>query len=383
MKYSLITPDICRAHYHAPIDMWIYRYENPSGAVLSIATHGEPTSGKLSLGGFRIVPAARAALPGFSPEQESVGLGVGMEEKVFWSKLFKIAGPLGMPQLSRIVGGKCAFLPAPQGRVGEANDIGSLTWALDCLMDFEERSGLRIVTGQDLGHGNLTSGESSLSFMNNRFRGVIITDTSKPTGEGNYQLMRGFSDAAGLNWKQLHIGVLGCGNIGRHIVARLKEDGVMMTVLEPNPKTRAELSEQGITALDVTEKQKFLGLPLDLIAINALGGTLDTPTCETLAANKQVKLVTGSENLVMPVATDSEILRKARKMYVHTELCGMMGYVSAVESYLCADSRVSFSVEGMYEAAKGLRTVGQRVSSQVITEGFARSFEAVARDLYR
>lgn len=382
MKHTLIGPDVCRSKYNAPIDMWVYRYESPHGDVLCIGTHGAPKSGKLSLGGFRIVPQARAALPGFSPEQEAVGLGVGMEEKAYWSKLFKIAGPLGISELSRVVGGKCAFLPAAHGRIGESRDVDALSWALDCLMDFEETSGVKIVTGQDLGHGDLTSGESSLSFMSKRFRGVIVADTSKPTGEGNYQLMRGFADAAGLIWKQLHIGVLGCGNIGHHIVTRLKEDGVMMTVLEPKASTKLELSALGVTALDPCEKERFVNLPMDLIAVNAVGGTLDTKTCEAFANNKQTKLVSGCENLVMPNASDSEILRRANKMYVHTELCGMMGYLTAVENYLCVANGTPFNVDSMFEAAKGLNLVANRVSAEVFKNGFAASFEDAARTIY-
>ncbi len=382
MKHTILGPDVCRSKYNAPIDMWVYRYESSAGDVLCIGTHGEPKSGKLSLGGFRIVPETRAAISGFSPERESVGLGVGMEEKAYWSKLFNIAGPLGIAELPRVVGGKCVFLPAAGGRVGESRDIEALTWALDCLMAFEETSGVQIVSGQDLGHGDLSSGESSLSFMSSRFRGVILADTSKPTGEGNYQLMRGFADAAGLNWKQLHVGVLGCGNIGRHIVTRLREDGVMMTVLEPKPSTKQELSALGVTVLDASDKERFVNLPIDLVAVNAVGGTLDATTCDAFANNKQTKFVSGCENLVMPNAIDSEILRRAKKMYVHTELCGMMGYLTAVENYLCVVNGTQFNVASMFEAAKSLRPVGSRVSEEVIKNGYAASFEDTAKALY-
>jgi len=362
--------------------MWVYRYENARGDVLCIGTHGEPQSQKLSLGGFRIVPSARANLSGFSPEQEAVSLGVGMEEKAYWSKLFRIAGSMGLPELARVVGGKCVFLPAANGRVGESNDIEALSWALECLADFEESAGIRIVTGQDLGHGMLSNGISSLQFMSERFRGVIVSDTSKPTGEGNYQLMRGYVDAAGIDWQKLHFGILGCGNIGQHLVSRLKEDGVMITVLEPNKKTSQELSDNGITVLDSSEKPRFLKLPIDLLAVNAVGASLDSASCEIIAANKQIKLVSGCENLVMPNSSDSEILRRAKKMYVHTELCGMMGYLTAVENYLAVAAGKPFNIAGMFEAAAGLRTVAKQTTSKVLLENFARSFEDVARESY-
>jgi hypothetical protein len=384
LEPDILEPETCRARFAAPIDMWVYRYTNSSGDVLCVGTHGRPGSGNLSLGGFRIVPPARAALPGFSPEQESVGLGVGMEEKAYWSKLLKIAGPLGRSELHKVVGGKCVLLPAANGRVGESRDVATLSWALDCLMDLEERAGIRLVTGQDLGHGVLSNGETSLAFMSSRYRGVVIADTSKPTGEGNYQLMRGFADAAKLDWSKLHFGILGCGNIGEHLVQKLRADtGATITVLEAKAATRTALSDIGVTALAETEKERFLQLPIDLFAVNAVGGTLDSESCVMLASNKQCKLVSGCENLVMPDANGAETLRLAKKLYVHTELCGMMGYLTAVENYLARNTNQPFNVSVMFEAATGLREVGRKVSEAVLKEGFARGFEDVAREVYR
>ena len=55
--------------------VWVYRYTHPAtGWLLSIATHGEPGSNRLSLGGFRIAPAARTDAPGYSNDREAIGL---------------------------------------------------------------------------------------------------------------------------------------------------------------------------------------------------------------------------------------------------------------------------------------------------------------------
>jgi hypothetical protein len=102
-----------------------------------------------------------------------------------------------------------------------------------------------------------------------------------------------------------------------------------------------------------------------------------------LASNKQCKLVSGCENLVMPDANGAETLRLAKKLYVHTELCGMMGYLTAVENYLARNTNQPFNVSVMFEAATGLREVGRKVSEAVLKEGFARGFEDVAREVYR
>ena len=54
--------------------MWVYRYQHPTaGWRLSIATHAEPGSNNLSLGGFRIAPEARTSSPGFDSDVEAIG----------------------------------------------------------------------------------------------------------------------------------------------------------------------------------------------------------------------------------------------------------------------------------------------------------------------
>ena len=98
--------------------LWVYRYVHPfTRWRLSIATHAEPGSQKLSLGGFRIAPEARTSSPGFDSDREAVGLAIGMEEKVYWSRLLGIGGPLARKNLARIVGGKCVLHPTPEARV--------------------------------------------------------------------------------------------------------------------------------------------------------------------------------------------------------------------------------------------------------------------------
>ena len=79
--------------------VWVYRYTHPNGWRLSIATHAEPGSDKLSLGGFRIVPEERAATPGFDTDVEAIGLAIGMEEKVHWSRVAGVGGPLAAAAL--------------------------------------------------------------------------------------------------------------------------------------------------------------------------------------------------------------------------------------------------------------------------------------------
>jgi len=86
------------AHYTHPTQPWS----------LSIASLGEHNKGLYSLGGFRIVPEARAAREGFNPDREALELALGMEKKISWSREIRVASPLGLAKLDKIVGGKCS-----------------------------------------------------------------------------------------------------------------------------------------------------------------------------------------------------------------------------------------------------------------------------------
>ena len=82
-------------------NVWVWEYDGPDGWLLSIATHGAPGSGTLSLGGFRIAPADRAGAPGYDNAREAIGLAMGMEEKIRWSRRIRCGGPRGLAHLDR------------------------------------------------------------------------------------------------------------------------------------------------------------------------------------------------------------------------------------------------------------------------------------------
>ena len=128
-------------------DVWVYRYTHPErGWMLSIGTHGAPGSAKLSLGGFRIAPAARVERPGYDNDAEAIGLAMGMEEKVHWSRVVHAGGPLGRARVNELVGGKCVLLPTADARIGQPRDFELLDWALGCFHDFETASGVRLIS---------------------------------------------------------------------------------------------------------------------------------------------------------------------------------------------------------------------------------------------
>ena len=356
--------------------VWVYRYEHPAGWRLSVATHAEPGSDKLSLGGFRIVPEERASRPGFDTDVEAIELAMGMEEKVYWSRLIGIGGPLARRDMNRIVGGKCVLKPTAEARVGRPQDRELLDFAIECLCDCDRSAGIRITTGQDLGHGIMSDGTPSLRYLNAGFRGSVVADTSKPTGEGNYFVLVGMLRAFGLSPAEASVGLIGVGNIGLHIARRLRAQETRVTAMELRQERRDELAKMGVGAVPPAEKLKLLTTPIDALVVNASGGSLDTSSVRVAAANPRLKVVCGSENLVMPEPRDAAMFLRARKAYCPTELGGMMGYLTAVEQYLADLDGVQFDVASLLSAAQELEEAAFFATRRMIDTGFTEDFAA-------
>ncbi|RMG41078.1 MAG: hypothetical protein D6719_09330 [Candidatus Dadabacteria bacterium] len=382
VKKDIIPPEkCCQIEERLSEPAWIYRYQHEKhGWVLCIATLAEPQSNKLSLGGFRIEPEERAALPGFSPEREAIDLAIGMQEKVSWTHVTRVGGPRALKELDRIVGGKCVLLPSAGSRVGEPQDIELLEFAAVCLNDVVESAGFVPVTGQDLGHGTLSDGKtSSLEFLHSNFSGAVLQDTSKPTAEGNFYLLRGVLRACGLELENARVGLIGCGNIGFRILERLREHNSTVYALEAREEKRAEIEALGISVWSQDYKEKFIEMDLDALVINANGGTLDPVTVEQIAANEAIKIVCGCENLVMPDPSGELVLRDAGKIFCPTELCGMMGYLTAVEEYLCRRAGEELDINTLFEAAKKLEEVGERAGRYALEAENQPLFEDAVR----
>lgn len=367
-------------------NVWVYRFHDAgAGWTLSVATHAAPGSGKLSLGGFRIAPIERTSTPGFSTDGEAIALAMGMEEKVHWSRVIGVGGPLAMRDIRRVVGGKCVLAPAADSRVGQPRDAAMLDFAIAAFREVEATAGIHITTGQDLGHGLMHDGRTqSLQYLNARFRGSVVADTSGPTGEGNYRLLLGMLRACGVEAARATVALIGCGNIGMHIVRRLREHGDGLTILacEARAERRAELEAMGIRTFRPDEKRPLLAEPMDALVVNAAGGTLDRATVEACAANARLRVVCGSENLVMPEAGLEAVLRRAGKVYAPTELGGMMGYLTAVEEYLSALEGVPFDVATLFEASKRLEAAGEATTKRMLARGLDEDFEATVTAVY-
>ena len=362
----------------------VYRYRDAAdGWQLSIATNAVPHSGNLSLGGFRIAPESRTSIPGFDADKEAVGLAIGMEEKVYWSRLLHVGGPLARQERGRVVGGKCVLHPTADARVGQPRDRELLDWAIACFRDFEAASGIFLTTGQDLGHGLMSDGRTqSLDYLNERFRGSVRADTSMPTAAGNYHLLEGMLRGAGIEPSAAHVAIVGAGHIGRQMIDRLLAIGATVVACELSDPVRRALEARGVRTWPAADVHAVVAEPVDAIVVNAAGGTLNLATCEAIARNARVQVVCGSENLTMPDARGTDVLLAGHKAFAPTELGGMMGYLTAVEEYLSARAGKPFEIETVLDAAKRLEDVGRTVMEAVIASGWTKSFEEVVQERY-
>jgi hypothetical protein len=377
MHPTILTP----TQTNSPV--WVYRFQDASHPwTLSIATHAEPGSNKLSLGGFRIAPKERTDAPGFDPDQEAIGLAIGMDEKVYWSRILNIGGPLARRDMKRIVGGKCVLKPTPDARVGQPEDFALLDWAIECFRAFEEQSGVRLTTGQDLGHGLMSDRDTqSLDYLSRRFAGSVDADTSKPTGEGNYFTLEGMLRGVGIALKDATVGLIGVGNIGLHIFERLVPQGTRMIAVESREDRRALIESAGHRAFAPAQKAELLRQPIDALVVNASGGSLDSATVDLIVGNDRLRVICGSENLVMPNHADADRLRAARKSYCPTELGGMMGYLTAVEEYLAHAEDKPFDVHTLFDAATRLESATYAATRRQIERDYAISFEDAVREI--
>jgi hypothetical protein len=378
---SRIAPDATRPHGDR---VWVYHYTHPTEPwTLAIATHAEPGSQKLSLGGFRIAPPERTEIAGFDPDREAIELAVGMEEKVYWSRLIRVGGPLAQRDFARIVGGKCVLEPTADARVGCPRDFEILDFAIACLNDCATSAGIHITTGQDLGHGLMSDGRTqSLEYLNRGFPGSVVADTSLPTAEGNYQVLRGMLRAFDMPIERATVGLIGIGHIGHRVLENLCHDGARILAVEANAKRRSDVAARGIRVWSAEGKHEFLRQPMDALTVNAAGGSLDQATIDDCVRNERLRVVCGSENLVMPDPRGAATLQHAHKVYCPTELGGMMGYLTAVEEYLAQVEEQPFEMETLFVAARRLEAAGYEGAKRVRDRDFAVTFEDAISEIF-
>jgi valine dehydrogenase (NAD+) len=209
----------------------------------------------------------------------------------------------------------------------------------------------------------------------------MLADTSRPTAEGNFHLLRGMLEAVGVPLARARVALVGAGNIGRYVLGRLRAEGAEVRALELVEATRARLAAEGVEAWPVERKLEFLAQPFDAVVVNGSGGSLDAAAVATLAANPHVRVVCGSENLAMPDPAGERVLLAAGKVYAHPELGGMMGYLTAAEESLARRAGLPFDVATLLDAAERLHAAGADATRRVVAGGYRETFQEAARAL--
>jgi glutamate dehydrogenase/leucine dehydrogenase len=223
----------------------------------------------------------------------------------------------------------------------------------------------------------------SLEYLNERFTGSVGADTSVPTAEGNFYVLAGTLRGMDVPVERATVGLIGCGNIGMHIVRRLRELGTAMLAVDANAERREELAALGIPSFMPDQKDDFLRRSMDAVVVNAAGGSLDPHTVSLIAANERLRVVCGSENLVMPDhVAGSEALRAARKAYCPTEIGGMVGYLTAAEEYFARVDGVTFNVQTLIDAARRLEAASYDATRFARNRDFTISFEKAMKVLH-
>ena len=85
------------------------------------------------------------------------------------------------------------------------------------------------------------------------------------------------------------MGLIGCGNIGMHLVGKLREHGTTLLALESNAARRAEVAALGVEMFAPEQKDEFLRRPMDAVVVNAAGGSLDPRAVALIGANERLQ----------------------------------------------------------------------------------------------
>ncbi len=354
---------------------------------MHISTHADPHSDHFNCGGLRIVPE-ELVHEDYDNRIAALRLGHEMDQKGDFARLTEIAGPRVRENFGKIHFGKFVVQPPVGARVGQYRDQELMDFIVAGLEKFESELGVKAITGQDLGHGKLRNGQTSLSHLSSRYSGCVDIDTSLPTALGNFYMLKGLLAGQGIQLSKAHVGLVGFGNIGSHLTDLLQKHGVgKVYVCESDLEVRRQkaIEKVGAFVWRGDERTLFLHEPLDAVVFNANGGSLDNETVGDILNSRTIKIVTGCENMIWPdgVSREEEFLRSG-KIMPPTELTGMGGWLAAAEALIAKrEGDSSFQVEQMFDSLIGLERVGREVANSIREAGFNRTFATALYDIYR
>ncbi len=274
-----------------------------------------------ALGGTRFHPYAdeQAAL------EDVLALSRGMTLKAAAAGLDLGGGKaviLGDPRTSKtepLLRAYGRFVQSLGGRYVTACDVGTSSPDMDVVARECDH-----VTGRTAAHGG--AGDSS-----------VLTA---------YGVLQGMRAAARVVWdaptlQDRRVGVAGVGKVGRHLVARLVEEGADVVVADVDPAAVAAVVHEHPSVRSVTSTAELVAAPLDVYAPCALGGAVDAEVVERLRA----RIVCGAANNQLADPSIDKALADRGILYVPDFVVNAGGLIQV------ADERVGFSAERARERA--------------------------------
>jgi glutamate dehydrogenase/leucine dehydrogenase len=152
-------------------------------------------------------------------------------------------------------------------------------------------------------------------------------DPSPVTAETVYQaLLRGLTAATGSGELEgRHVGVIGLGKVGYRLAAKLRMAGATVVACDLDPRRSKRFAEEHGGEI-ASSAEALMGLPLDVLAPCAAGGTID----EALARSLECSVVAGAANNPLSSRGVAGILSERGILYVPDFLanCGGLIHVS-------------------------------------------------------
>lgn len=375
---------------HAHPNAKVYQYAGPFGWTLSIATVADEHRGLVSLGGNRIVPLAMQQEAGFNADAMAIALASGMQEKIDAMLRYDLHRAVDFVELTKYVGGKNVCLPTDEARIGGDSSKrrleaqrSLLDFQVEAFLDFEQRTGIRLATGQDLGQDKMLDGVESVVYMNQHgVKGCVTVNTADPTARGVFHLSRGMLEAFDVAPAKARIGLVGFGKIGAHVADHWRHIGADVFTLESSPERQALAQQANIKLFTAAQRQEFFAEEMDAVLVNANGYSLDDVSVPLIIANKRLKVVTGAENLALARPELELDLLKAGKPLCPTETAGLMGAFAAAWEHHLNTQDQRLALDRMDPVARQLGVVGRRVVSAMRAQGFSATFEKVGQELF-
>jgi valine dehydrogenase (NAD+) len=236
------------------------------------------------------------------------------------------------------------FVESLNGRYYTACDVG--TYVQD--MDIVARES-RFVTGRSPESGG--AGDSSVLTAYGVFQGM----------RASAEQVWGTPSLAGKR-----VGIAGVGKVGRYLIGHLIEDGASIVATDPYEGALEWLRTNYAQVDIVSDTAELIASEMDVYAPCALGGALDDPTVEVLAA----KVVCGAANNQLAHPGVEKLLEARGILYAPDYLVNAGGVIQV------ADEIHGFDFERAKRRASGIFDTTKKIYALAAEEGVPPSVAA-------